>query len=86
MNNMNQQQPQQQNVQVNLSNSTAIKCEKCGYDVFLPAVKMRKISKILTGGAQDAILPIDILVCGECGAVCEELLPREIKALEEQGK
>ena len=78
--NPNQQQPQQQ-VQIDLSTSKPILCEKCGYDTFISGVKARKISKLLTGSPQDMILPIDVLLCGDCGTVIQELLPEQIKEL-----
>ena len=48
--------------------------------------KFRKISKLLTGTPQDVVIPIDIFLCGNCGEVCDELLPPELKALEQLDK
>ena len=73
----------QQGPPIHLSNTTPIVCEECGHDIFLPAIKIRKVSKLLTGAAKDAILPIDVMVCGHCGAVCKELLPHELRTLED---
>lgn len=78
----NEQQPQQ-TPQVSLRDSTSMKCGECDYDVFLPATKIRKISKLLTGATQDAIIPIDVFVCAGCGTVNQELLPQEIKNLDD---
>lgn len=67
---------------IDISTSKPVKCGECGYDVFLPAVKMRKISKLIAGTDQDVLLPLDTYVCGNCGEVLQELVPTEIKNLE----
>jgi hypothetical protein len=67
---------------LDLSTSKPILCSECGYDVFLPGTKMRKISKLVAGTDQDVIVPFDILLCGNCGELLEEVIPREIIALE----
>jgi hypothetical protein len=74
------QQPNSQ-MKIDINQSTAITCADCGYDTFVPGMKFRKISRILTGTASDAIVPIDIFLCGQCGAVCTDLLPNEIRNL-----
>ena len=38
-----------------------------------------KISKIVTGTPNDAIIPVELYLCGDCGEICEELLPKELK-------
>lgn len=72
--------------QVDLSTSKPMVCSECGYDVFIAGTKIRKISKLITGTAQDVILPIDVFLCGSCGEVNKELLPQQIQTLEEQEK
>ena len=77
-------QGQPPKVQVDLSSSTPLTCPNCGDDTFLPAIKMRKISKLLTGTPQDMILPIDVFLCANCGELNTELLPEQVKNLYEQ--
>ena len=76
MSNNNQQQHQ---VKIDLSKSTPIVCSACGDDIFVNGFKFRKISKLITGTPQDAVIPIEVFLCGSCGAVNEELLPNELK-------
>jgi hypothetical protein len=71
---------------IDISTSTPIICESCGYDVFLPAVKMRKLSKLVYGGGQDIHIPFNILVCGECGIEQHNSKPIELQALESKDK
>lgn len=79
------QTPPQQNqqIQVNPKDSSPLVCENCGYDVFLPANKFRKVSKILTGAPQDILLPVEVFVCSGCGEINQELLPEQLKNLDD---
>ena len=72
--------------QVDISTSKPMVCSECGYDVFIPGTKIRKISKLITGTPQDMIIPIDVFLCGSCGEVNQELLPQQIQVLEQQEK
>jgi|TARA_A200000159_G_scaffold36036_1_gene32522 DNA-directed RNA polymerase subunit RPC12/RpoP len=81
-NNTPPKQPQQP--KIDLNKSKPMVCNHCGYDVFLPAVKFRTISKIITGTPQDVMIPVDVYCCGECGAVKEELIPVEIRNLDNE--
>ncbi len=74
--NNNQQQHQ---VKLDLTKSTPVKCTECGDDTFVSGFKFRKISKLITGTPQDAIIPIEVFLCGSCGAIVNELLPNELK-------
>lgn len=73
---------QQQKLMADLSSSKPMICPACGYDVFLPAIKLRKLSKLMTASAADSVIPIDCFVCGNCGEVNQELLPIQIRTLE----
>jgi len=61
-----------------LSQTEAVKCEKCGCEVFTPAYMIRKVSRLLIGAKQDGIMPIDTFVCVKCGHVNKEFLPPEL--------
>ena len=71
---------------IDISNSTPLKCKNCGYDVFISGTKIRKLSKFRFGGDADMMIPFDVLLCGECGTINEDLLPPEVKALETKDK
>lgn len=71
-----EKQPQ---MRVGLEQSTALVCKACGHDVFLEASKFRIISKLLIGSQQDAIVPVPVFLCANCGAILEELLPKEMR-------
>ena len=82
--NPNKSNPQKKEIDIKLSKP--LLCSECLYDVFLDAMKFRKISKLLTGTPQDMIFPVEIFVCGQCGAVNKELLPEQLKELDKNEK
>ena len=79
--NINQQKPVQ--LKVSLDKTLPLICEKCASQAFQEAVMLRKVSKFLTGDAQDGILPIATFVCAKCGHINEDFLPKELKKSEE---
>jgi hypothetical protein len=75
-----------QQPKIDLSVSKPIVCAQCGYDVFISGTKMRKVSKLAAGTEQDVVIPFDLMLCGSCGEVLEEMLPQQILALEKLDK
>ena len=73
------------NPKVDISQSVPMVCE-CGYDKFIPTVKVRRLSKLSFGGAQDMVIPFDLVICGSCGEEFEPLKPLELRALEAKDK
>ena len=79
------QMPGGTNPKVDISQSVPMVCE-CGYDKFIPTVKVRRLSKLSFGGAQDMVIPFDLVICGSCGEEFEPLKPLELRALEAKDK
>lgn len=64
--------PEQNQPRVSLEmmkSATEIKCESCGHDTFEEVIKLRKISKLLTGSNKDTLVPIPMFACKKCGHV-----------------
>jgi len=61
-----------------LNDARDINCE-CGNKVFMPGFRFKKISRLITGGAKDSILPIELYLCTACGKPLQDLLPEELK-------
>ncbi len=80
-----QGQPTGGQSKVDISQSVPMICE-CGYDKFIPTVKVRRLSKLSFGGAQDMVIPFDLVICGSCGEEFEPLKPVELRALEAKDK
>tara|TARA_B100000073_G_C23629847_1_gene532111 strand:+ start:584 stop:868 length:285 start_codon:yes stop_codon:yes gene_type:complete len=71
------QKAQPQQVQLDLSQADTMKCEDCGNYVFIKATVIKRISALMSPTGQEALAPIDIYSCGNCGKVPNSLL-REV--------
>ena len=71
--------PQPNKPQIDLSKATEMECQECKGTVFIPANKFLKVSKIVTGTPNDAIIPVELYLCGDCGEIVQELLPEQLK-------
>jgi len=67
-----------QQPKIDLSKATEMTCQECG-GTFIPGTKFLKISKLVTGTPQDAIIPVELYLCGDCGEINQELLPKELQ-------
>jgi len=68
----NGMQPQ---LNISLDKTSPITCDKCAGQIFTDGVMLRKASRLLTGTAQDALIPIQVFSCIACGHVNEDFLP-----------
>ena len=64
---------QQQQVQVDLNDAETMKCEDCGNSVFIPAFFLKRLSPLVSPTGQEALIPIQVYSCGNCGKVPEKL-------------
>lgn len=65
---------------LDLTKTEAIACKKCGGEVFVQGFAWRKISKVVTNKPKDEVFPVELFLCGDCGEVLDELLPKGLKA------
>jgi DNA-directed RNA polymerase subunit RPC12/RpoP len=61
-----------------LNDARDMSCE-CGNKIFMDGFSFKKVSRLITGGPKDAILPIQLYLCTQCGKPLQELLPEEMK-------
>ena len=64
---------------VSLDKTVAMTCDECGHDVFQEGMMLRKVSKFLTGNAQDGLVPIPVFMCSKCSHINNEFLPKELQ-------
>jgi uncharacterized Zn finger protein len=62
---------------VNLRDSETIKCEKCEHTYFREVIYIKKVAKLLTGSAEDTIVPFPIYKCDSCGHINKGFNPFE---------
>jgi hypothetical protein len=62
------------NVNVDISKTTPLICDnpECENDMFMSAMKFRKVSKLMAGTATDQIVPVQVFMCTACGNVNKE--------------
>ena len=72
----------QQNLNVDINQTTGVTCDECGNGYFEQQLVLRKASGLLTGTGQPAYIPIPVFACTKCGSVNGEFLPKEIKNLD----
>ena len=67
-----------QNINISLKDGTPVKCA-CGNVNFMEVVRFFRFSALLTGSPKDSLMPIPCYLCGNCGEVLQDLLPRELQ-------
>ena len=69
--------PQQPQMNVDFSQTTAETCESCENDTFVQVFKMRKLSALLSPAGQESMIPIQVFACAKCGYINKGFLPKE---------
>ena len=71
---MNREQP---GLKVDLSQTTAVSCESCGHDVFVPAFKMRWMYALLSPAGKETMIPMQVFACAKCGHINDDFQAKE---------
>ena len=71
-------QNQQANLNIDLKNTTAIETPE-GSKVFQQGVLLRKVSKLVVGANEDAVLPIPVFYDPTTGKILESTIPAELR-------
>ena len=62
----------QQNLNINLKEAEEVVCEACTCEHFVPVFSMKKLSALVSPTGQEAMIPIQLFRCVECGHVNSE--------------
>ena len=73
----------QQQLNVDISQTSGVTCEKCGGTYFQNGLVIRKASGLLTGTGKTTYIPIPVFCCRACGHVNAEFLPQELTKLDQ---
>ena len=76
--------PQSAQVQVDLRDAETIKCSSCDNYLFITSFILKRLSAIVSPSGQEALIPVQVYSCGNCGQVAEGFL--EGSGLEEETK
>ena len=64
---------EQQQITVEMmKNAKELVCENCANDTFEEVLKLRKLSKLITGQSKDTLVPIPMFACKKCGFINKE--------------
>tara|TARA_B110000967_G_scaffold141855_1_gene145035 strand:+ start:221 stop:439 length:219 start_codon:yes stop_codon:yes gene_type:complete len=69
--------PQQPQMNVDMSQTTAEVCESCENETFIQVFKMRRLSALLSPAGQESMIPIQVFACAKCGHINKGFLPQE---------
>ena len=81
---MAKQKTPQAQVQVDLTKADTIKCDDCGNYLFITANVIKRISPILSPTGQEALAPVQVYSCGNCGNVPKMFLEGSGLGLDEE--
>ena len=65
---------QQTQVQVELNQAETLKCKGCNNYVFIQAYILKRLSAIVSPTGEEALIPVQVYSCGNCGEVAEGFL------------
>ena len=64
----------QTKVQVDLREADTIKCDDCGNYLFITSFILKRLSAIVSPSGEEALVPVQVYSCGDCGKVPSKLL------------
>ena len=66
--------PRQDGLQIDISKTDTIVCEECGNASFIQAFFLKKISALMSPTGKEAIVPMQVFSCGNCGAIPKNMI------------
>ena len=60
---------------IDLTHAQDIECEKCGGKGFRQTMMLKKLSSLMSPTGQEAMDPIQVYSCGNCGKVPDKFMP-----------
>ena len=69
--------PNEQQMNIDFSQTTSEVCEKCENDTFQQVFQMRKLSALLSPTGQETMIPIQVFACAKCSHINKGFQPKE---------
>ena len=76
--------PNTAQVRVDLKDAETIKCKSCNNYLFITSFILKRLSALVSPNGQEALVPVQVYSCGNCGEVAEGFL--EGSGIEEEVK
>ena len=61
--------------QLNIEDTESLKCDACGNYTFIKSYFIRRVSPLMSPTGQEAMIPIEVFACGNCGKVPDKMIP-----------
>ena len=61
-------------LQIDISKTDTIVCDECGNASFIQAFFLKKVSALVSPTGKEAIVPIQVFSCGNCGAIPKNMM------------
>ena len=69
--------PRQDGLQIDISKTDTITCENCGNASFIQAFFLKKVSALVSPTGKEAIIPMQVFSCGNCGAIPKNMIDQQ---------
>ena len=73
-------------VKVDLNKADTIKCDDCGNYLFITSHVIKGLSPIVSPTGQEALIPVQVYSCGNCGKVPKMFLEGSGLDIKEESK
>lgn len=68
------QEPQEQQVQINIKDAENVCCEECEGDRFVPTFLIKKVSALMSPTGKEIMAPIQLFQCAKCSHINKNFL------------
>ena len=69
----------QQQMNIDISQTSEMKCDKCENLTFKQTIMLRKMSAIVSPNGQETIIPMAVFACEKCNHVNDEFIKSEFE-------
>ena len=61
---------------LHIEDTVSLTCDDCGNYSFIKSYFIRRVSALMSPSGQEALIPIEVFSCGNCGKVPEKMMPK----------
>ena len=61
--------------QIKMEDTESLICDACGNYTFIKSYFIRRVSRLMSPSGQEAMIPIEVFACGNCGKVPDKMMP-----------
>lgn len=66
--------PDQQQIKIDLKDAEDTKCDKCESVYFVPAFMIKRVSPLVSPTGQEMLAPMQLFQCSSCGHVNDKFI------------